>query len=146
MSPSCTRDNRAAINASMICSARADKPYDTTSAQSALGGPSCSPKMRRNRLRSILRSCLQRIERSAFGYLKKSPSLITGHSPSIALCFAACSRSPLRPRHEQVLALGTCRLGKRGASPLVCCHSTVLYLNPMSAVFDDVTNCDAGFD
>ena len=29
---------------------------------------------------------------------------------------------------------------------LVCRHPTVFYLNPMSAVFDDVTNCDAGFD
>jgi hypothetical protein len=29
------------------------------------------------------------IAQSAFGYLKKSPSLITGHSPSIDLCFAA---------------------------------------------------------
>jgi hypothetical protein len=29
---------------------------------------------------------------------------------------------------------------------LVYRHSPIFYLNPNSAVFDDVTNCDAGFD
>jgi hypothetical protein len=29
---------------------------------------------------------------------------------------------------------------------LVYRHSPIFYHNPMSAVFDDVTNCDAGFD
>jgi hypothetical protein len=85
--------------------------------------------------------------RIAPGYLKKSPGLITGHSPSIDLCFAARNavshsarvvalvntdgvgnlkvavdfaiEAPCVPRHEQALALKICRLGKRGASRLV---------------------------
>ena len=40
----------------------------------------------------------------------------------------------------------TCRLGKGRLSPLVYRYLSVFDLNPMSAVFDDVTNCDAGFD